>query len=794
MTRRRRAASDGLIVRTIPNLVNGMSQQPAAIRLKSQAADQQNCLSNVADGVSRRPPSEHLKMIEASPPTEGYHVHTIDRDTGERYVMTIEDGAVRVFDVTDGTEMTVGTSACTKTAGDVDYLASTDPRGDFAAVTIADYTFIANKTITCAMSSTLTAARPNEFVCHVKRTVASHDIQITIGAYPIGHTPAGTDTDTSAQNLYNLLVGSGSLTNWTFTRWNNMIYGVQNSGTDQLVSAQDDYGNTCLSLAYKKIQNFSDLPERGEDGFVTEITGDETSAFDNYFVEYNEDDTVWQETQKRGLYDSFDADTMPHQLRRTPAGGNDFELEPITWGSRTCGDENSAPEPTFIGRTINDVLLHKNRLCFLTDENVVMSESSEFFNFFPTTVTTLVDSDPIDIAASSNRVSLLDFGIPFQRNLTLFSKTGGMQAELVGSDIEDLTVTNARIEERAAFEMAAVRPVALGKLLYFVVDRDARSGIMEYGYLDEVADAADITAHIAELMPANIFKIAGSGSQNMLVALSSDDPDTLYVYRFWFSGNDKMMASWSVWNFGTDDEILNIDFIGDSLYMLVERDDGVHLEKLDLESLDDGLLGHRCHLDSLCTATGVYVSGTDTTTWTLPYDQEGGVFEVVRSGAAGWGDDKGQTIPNIDYTTTAGVITVTGDFSDASCLIGRKFESLYEPSQVVLDDGGGDQSKPFLSGRLQIRRWKVLYKNTGKFDVYVTHREDDDYEYEYEFVSRIVDHAPIGPTELTDGTFEFDVGGSADGVQIKFKSDSFLPFTFTSMEWEAFYFHRAQRV
>ena len=52
------------------------------------------------------------------------------------------------------------------------------------------------------------------------------------------------------------------------------------------------------------------------------------------------------------------------------------------WGNRTCGDLDTAPDPSFIGFPINDVFIFKNRLGFLADENVILSQTKEFFNFF----------------------------------------------------------------------------------------------------------------------------------------------------------------------------------------------------------------------------------------------------------------------------------------------------------------------------------------------------------------------------------------------------------------------------
>ena len=154
---------------------------------------------------------------------------------------------------------------------------------------------------------------------------------------------------------------------------------------------------------------FSDLPTVAPRGFVTEIIGDASSSFDNYFCVFEPSDAgdafgsgTWKETVKPGIPCKLDPATLPHALIRQADGT--FTFGPLEWGERICGDEDSAPFPSFVGRTLNGLFFYRNRLSFLSGENVVMSEVGEFFNFFLTTVTTLVDSDVVDVAALRTQV------------------------------------------------------------------------------------------------------------------------------------------------------------------------------------------------------------------------------------------------------------------------------------------------------------------------------------------------------------------------------------------------------
>jgi len=64
-----------LVSRTIPNLVQGISQQPEVLRLSSQATVQENGFSSVVEGLKKRPPTNYLAKLSSSTPKNAY-MHT----------------------------------------------------------------------------------------------------------------------------------------------------------------------------------------------------------------------------------------------------------------------------------------------------------------------------------------------------------------------------------------------------------------------------------------------------------------------------------------------------------------------------------------------------------------------------------------------------------------------------------------------------------------------------------------------------------------------------------------------
>ena len=131
------------ISQSIPNLFNGVSQQSPTLRMRSQGESQVNLYSTIAAGLSKRPPTKHLAKLRAATSTDA-KIHMINRDDTEQYIVVMMDGDLEVYDL-DGNEQTVNFPR------GVDYLDVTTPRTDFELMTVADYTFVLNKTKTPAM-------------------------------------------------------------------------------------------------------------------------------------------------------------------------------------------------------------------------------------------------------------------------------------------------------------------------------------------------------------------------------------------------------------------------------------------------------------------------------------------------------------------------------------------------------------------------------------------------------------------------------------------------------------------
>src|SRR5688572_15297718 len=90
---------------SIPNLINGVSRQPATVRLPTQLEAQINAFSTPVRGLQKRPPSFHVKKL-AGTFSGDIFTHQINRDEDERYHVFLQDRECKVFDI-DGVAKTV---------------------------------------------------------------------------------------------------------------------------------------------------------------------------------------------------------------------------------------------------------------------------------------------------------------------------------------------------------------------------------------------------------------------------------------------------------------------------------------------------------------------------------------------------------------------------------------------------------------------------------------------------------------------------------------------------------------
>mgnify|MGYP003629763048 FL=1 len=830
----------GLISTSIPNLINGISQQNAVQRNVGQAETQTNFSSNIIEGLTKRPPTEFVaNLLSSTAFPNNAAVHWINRDSANQYVAVFTNGTVKVFNL-DGVEKTV-----TIGTGGASYLATTTPINDLAFTNIADYTFVANKTKTITETSATTAAKVQEYISYVKSSQYGRQYSVTLNhstwSYPIEvlfQMPTGNDAATDSgfrdtEKIAHILLYGTASSHWastadgigfktirtdtgatlstsqglanysgitgtfTHTQYGNTIYGTCSSGTFA-VETTDGFGNQAMYAVKDAIQDFTDLPYYAKPGMVLQITGEEGDTLSDYYVEFKANG-VWSECVGPGVKLGLDNATMPYALINN--NNNTFSFTQQTYTNRASGDDVTNSAPSFVGKKVSNLTFFQNRLGIISDQNLVLSENASYYNFYATTGTDVLDTDPIDIAAAGTTVNKLYNSIDFNEQLLLFSAEAQYILESSGDSV---TPTTAVLTKTSTFSHATkVSPVSAGKYVYFAQNRNDKTAITEYFADDDTLtnDGIDVTIGVSSLIPGNAYKIVSNNIEDTMVVLCHDTLDgtnntaytpssavtatnasTLNIYKYFWDSNKKVQSAWSTWSL-SNCQIISAEAYDSYLYVLVNENTNTKLLKIDLRNPDFSTLSHNIHVDfRTATLSGTYSSSTDLTTFTLPYS----LNQTLKAVDATNGSNL-----TIDSSSSGTTQKIKGNHTSA--VFGSTYLSEYKFSTPYVREDGGSGTISVTSGRYQIRQVSVDYQNSGFFQAVVT--QEGRNNVTYEFNGTIINSASaiIGQPNITSGTYNIPIQSRNTHYTCTLKSDSHLPVHFVSAELEGFYHRRSQR-
>jgi len=153
-----------LLVNSVPNLAQGVSQQPDNLRYPGQCDEQINAWATVVEGLVKRPPTEYTKKLldtklsTQDPVTEENNLfsHFVKRSEQNQYCVTVSLGnsALSIaagvgVTMVDGTSVSVAVTSIANSylslGGQASLGGVANPLADLRALTVADYTFLVNK-------------------------------------------------------------------------------------------------------------------------------------------------------------------------------------------------------------------------------------------------------------------------------------------------------------------------------------------------------------------------------------------------------------------------------------------------------------------------------------------------------------------------------------------------------------------------------------------------------------------------------------------------------------------------
>lgn len=808
-----------LVGQEIKNLIGGISQQPDNLRFSEQGETQINGFSSETDGLQKRPPSVMVKKLFTHKPDgtnpgigngEKPLLHLINRDSTEQYyvMFTGSDNdstkPIRVFDLS-GNEKVVN--------GDLSYALSSMPREDLRCITIADYTFVVNKNKVIEPGTDTTPLWDSDhkamIICRGGQYGRVLGVGIN-GTWTADYTlPNGSNsadiTKMDAQNILNALkpLLAAKFTGWTFTVGQGYLLIESPADTPiTKIETKDGYNDQLISAVWKSVSAVSKLPLQAPDGYNVKVSGVSNSTSDDYYIRYSVADQVWKESSKPGIVAGIKTDTMPHVLIREADGT--FTFETFEWGIRKAGDLVTNPDPSFVGNNINDIFFFSNRLGFLSGENVILSRPAKYGEFYVNSVSVISDDDPIDVATSDNRINILKYAVPFSEQLLLWSN----DSQFVLSKNGTLTTKTINLDLTTNFSVSDyARPFGLGRGVYFCSPRSTFSSINRFYAVQDVLqvnNADDITAHVPNYVPNGVFSITGSSTENFITILSEGNKNIIYIYKYLYIQEQIRQQSWSHWEFPTDFHILACNCINSKMYIVYDSTNGVFMETIDFTQNTTDLQDepYRLYIDgkkSFVVEEGAYNEDDNYTRIDLlelydldsfpEYPSNLNAILVLKDGFTytfpepdnGW---------NSDNTT----LLIPANLEGQTVYAGRSYPFLYTFSKLLIkqtaDDGTTSTES---SGRLQLKRTYLNYKDTGAMDIVVDNGTSL-FTYNQAGARVGTDDLRIGNLNIQTGQVRFPTVGNAQNITVSIYSDYPTPISIVGCGWEGSYIRRTSGI
>jgi hypothetical protein len=773
-------------------------------------------------------------------------VKLVDYDTEYSIHITLDNG-----DEISGHYLT---PSLTDSAGDANVVSSADIAARIVSFenTITGSTSIGSSTITSVTATDINQVHGGERITGTG--IPANTLIGTVDTVALTFTlvnEAGTAVNATANGSTTLTIGHGLDQVDVHNELNFEVQDSQilitcanaNRFIRSIISA-DARGNTLMVGFSNQVTSITELPSTSWEGYTVLVAPDGAGDQSSYYLQFNAENTttngdfargVWEESAGWGTRGQYEDASMPHAFvhYRNDNGLTRFTFQPFSgtdytdgsttisipgWTNRLAGDEDELPGPSFVGNSINDIVFFKNRLGFVSGENVILSEAGAYYNFWQQSALQVVDSDPIDLTAVSNDVAVLNYALQQQDELILFSNEN--QFRLYSGDNVTFSPETASVGRISSITMEPdVRPEQVGPQVIFPVKEGDFTGLHTFITTDRtvginLGQTAVITETVPKYIPKNIDSLAVSRTDQYLVALSRDDSDALYVYQFFWEASGGSLTNrqnaWHKWTF-PNKEIHWCDFIEGTLFKLVEYDNNgtaeFYLEGLNAsrppQNPNKLFLLDRQLSSSITTDLGAvtfsYNAGTNKTTVNLPYRTVNtSQFAVIRVDASDTAESEKRWVvaTNIPAGVTSFVCDSLGDFSSSSWVFGEQFTFTFRPPQLMPYSRTATENT-FIgnrTGRLQLRYVDVYYNDSRYFKVQVTPKHRDAVTYEFDRREPLNGNIIISQEgDFDESKFRAYIQSKNDQVTVELVNDSIDQAKFIALEWTGLYFDVARK-
>jgi hypothetical protein len=539
-----------------------------------------------------------------------------------------------------------------------------------------------------------------------------------------------------------------------------------------------------MSVITDQVNDVTGLPFQCKHGYIVKVSNS-SSTDDDYYLRFEGNGGgsgpgSWVECAEPGIADTINPLTVPLVIQRQ--GNGQFIVKRFGYAQRTVGDTNTNPEPSYIGKTINKVVFFRNRLAFLSDENVILSQPGDLGNFFVNTALTVSGTDPIDISCSSKYPAILFDALEVNTGLIVFAAN---QQFLLATDSDILNPDTARLSSISTYNYnTALSPFSTGTLAgfldnagahtrFFVMSNVAREGEPNVNELSKVVSTA---------LSKDIDLLADS-RENTTIFFGKKNSDEVFGYKYFNVADKQVQSSW--FRFKLTRPIVYHCCVNDT-YIFV--DDQNFLQKINLIRDDDTTFTENSeeyivHLDNYVAATGGSYNSTTRQTsfnlsWISSITDKSVNLVAVKPGA------DGLIVLDVDVPSSGTTVTVPGN--ETSLTFGYAYTMQIDFPRFFVQKVSGERTVNEERGSLVVHRIKPSFGRLGQYETVV--KRTGKVDYVDDFTSSTYNQYLIADVQVEDEfTGTVPVYEKNDNFSLSIKSNSPLPATLISLTWEGDY-------
>ena len=588
------------VTQRIPHYLGGVSKQSDVKKFPGQVRECLNAYPDPTFGLMKRPGFSFLHSLDQTTDGTDFSGTALDnakwfyinRDDDETYIGCIISGAIHIWNgKLNGSgqyvKCTVGTTDGTGLSyAPLTYLDTT--RDNYDVLTVQDTTYITNKTkVVAAKAAPATNDLGKKGTIRIRGVDYSANFSVTIketGGSNQTYDFTTRDLDnfthpaepgTTALNanviLTKLKTGIEALSldsSFTVTQLKATL--ELSSNVAFTLTCRGGPSNDLLTCFQDQVEDIAKLPEECSAGRVVKIINTKSKE-DTYYAEFipevaaTDGAGYWEETIAPNVETGLDPRTMPHELQNTAV--NVFNFQPVLYTDRLVGDDTTNEHPSFKGNTIQQAFFHNNRLGFLTSDNVSLSQSGQFKNFYHESARALTAADPVDLNCSAVRPAVLHGVTPTTQGLILFSATSQY---IMYADNGVLTPTTTVIRQLCNYEIDnKISPVDNGLSVTFLSKTPGYSRVfsMETKGVENNPNVLDIAKTVTEYIPDTITSMVAS-PQNNLIALHGVTLPDIYFYKSYHDGEKLVLQAWFKWKLPGN--VLHITIDNDDMWVVIK--------------------------------------------------------------------------------------------------------------------------------------------------------------------------------------------------------------------------------